>query len=791
MTPGRRPVTGWRGGNAQSPAKLPLMSLNLARASPAAAAGPLPLAAEESRRRLELLLVKLTVAIAPLLLVNWLLVPSRAPLPALASQLIIPVYAALALGAARFRPVLLTRAWFELLLFALQATLIFVQIWAYDRPGSPLWLAFLPGVLAGAARWQLPGVWISLAWFYLDRVITLIGFPRLSPRQLAQELTLELAVMTVVGVLFSFLFGQLELHRRRLRASAASLAAVLENVGEAILTIDDADLVDAANLAAGELFGCEPSGLIGGPIDRLLPTYSATPLQLARHAKSSQRGEAQGLRRDGTSFHAEVVTSLIVGDGGPIRILVLRDITELRAQTAALSHQALHDGLTGLPNRLQFTQALLDRIALSRKNAAPLSVLVMDLDNFKEVNDTRGHPVGDLLLQAVAQRLKGQLREGDLVARLGGDEFAVLPAPGAAPGSATTIAEKILGVLSEPFSVDDAVVETGISIGIASYPEHGEDAESLMRYADAAMYAAKRAGGGWATAAGPHPAERSTTEGAVAPADLRRAVEDGELTLHCEPVMSLQDNALQGVDARVRWHHPELGVLEPDQFMPLAERSGVIRPLIRCAARLAVEQMAAWRKSGSEVHVSLRISERNLRDAHLVSTIAGLLHERGLPAGSLTLLASQDTTLAPGAAAFFAAASRSGLRLAIDDYGSGSVSLLHLRSMPFTEIRLAAALTRGLASGPDGAAIVQAIIALAHALGVTVTAKGVGDEATLVLLQELGCDAVTFRKWSRPLPRDSLGAAINSADLQAVLTGSRQMAPDPALGGPSAGAEPG
>jgi diguanylate cyclase (GGDEF)-like protein/PAS domain S-box-containing protein len=744
-------------------------------------AAPLAPTSHEDRRRLELLLFRLTLAVAPLLLVNWLLVPSRAPLAALLSLLLIPLYGVLVLGAIRLRPSLLLRPRFGLLLFALQAFLILVQIWAYDRPGSPLWLAFLPGVLAAAARWQLPGVGLSLAWFSLDRVVTVLGFSGLSEGQRIQELTLELAVMSVMGVIFGFLFKELEVHRQRLRASTQSLTAVLENVGEAILTVDARGLVGAANLAAGELFGCDPSALIGGGIGDLLPAYTVSLHDLAHHPGRSQRHDAQGVRRDRSGFTAEVVTSLIVGDGGPVRILVLRDITELRAQTAALSHQALHDSLTGLPNRRQLTQALADRVRLARRNAAPLSILIMDLDSFKEVNDSRGHQVGDLLLKSVARRLSRQLRAGDLVARLGGDEFAILPAPTAAPGSAAAIAQKIVSTFREPFSVGEAVIETGVSIGIASFPEHGEDADTLMRHADAAMYAAKRAGGGWATAVPGRQEDRPIIEAAVSPADLRRAVEDGELTLHYAPVMGLDGNALRGVDARVRWHHPDLGILEPGQFIPLAERSGVIRPLIRCTARLAVEQMAAWRGSGSEVSVSIAISERNLRDPDLVSTIAGLLHQHGLPADSLTLLATQDTALAPGAGAFFAAASEAGLRLAINEYGTGSVSLLRLHTMQFTEVRLATPLTSRLGSEAGGRAVVQAIIAMAHALGMTVTAKGVGDEPTLTLLRELGCDAVSFLRWSQPLPADAPAAAIDGAALHAALTGSTSMLSDTAL----------
>ena len=751
-------------------------------------APPQGAAALEDRRALEVLLARLTLALAPLLVANWLLLPSRAPLAALCALVLIPLYGVLALGALRFRPALIFQPWFGLLLFSLQAILIVVEIWAYDRPDSSLWLAFLPCLVVAAARWQLPGVGIALAWFAPDRLLTVLGFPGLSAPQRIQELALELAVMSVTGVIFGFLFRALELHRQRSHASRESLAAVLENVGEAILTLDAEGRVAAANLAAGELFGGDSSALLGSPIGSLLPSYTTALRELAQSGGRPRREEARGVRGDGSGFAAEVVTSLIVGDGGPLRILVLRDISELRARTAALSHQALHDSLTGLPNRLQLTQALADRIRLARRNATPLSILVIDLDGFKEVNDTHGHHVGDLLLQAVARRLTGQLRDGDLVARLGGDEFAVLPAPSAAPGAAGAIAEKIVHALREPFPLEQTLVATGASVGVASFPEHGEDADTLMRHADAAMYAAKRAGGGWATAVPGRQDERLHIEAAVTPSDLRRAIEDDELTLHCVPLLALEGGRLGGMEAQIRWYHRDRGMLGPSQFLPLAERSGLIRPLIRHAVRRAVGQMAQWRASGSEVQLSITISGRSFGDPGLVASTAGLLRQHGLQPGSLTLLVPQDTAILPAAGPFCAAAAEAGLRLAIDDYGAGSVALSRLSRLPFSEVRLAASLTRRLGSTDDGGAVIRGIIAIAHGLGMAVTAKGVGDAATLTLLRELGCDAVSFLPGSpSPLPGGTLAAAIGGGARHATLSGAPSPPPDPALVGAPGG----
>jgi diguanylate cyclase (GGDEF)-like protein/PAS domain S-box-containing protein len=654
----------------------------------------------------------------------------------------------------------------SVVLFTLQAALIFVQIWAYERPDGLLWIAFLPVLLVAAARWEFRGVWLALAFFCVDRIVTLISFGGLATPELGEQLALEFTVTTLFGVMVGFFFHELARHEQRLLASTSKLAAVLDNVGEAVLTVDDTSRVASANRAAGELFGYDPAALRGRTIDQLLTADGMTAIQLVRSGGSSHCADASGYRQDGTTFNAEVVATLVVGDGGSTRVLVLRDVTKLREQTAVLSHQALHDGLTSLPNRTQFTDALLDRLALARKGHTGFSVLFLDMNNFKEVNDTRGHHVGDELLKAAAQRLRDQLRESDLVARVGGDEFALLTPTGSSLGGAQRVAENILQAFEEPFCLGDDLISTGISVGIATFPDHGEDADSLIRQADAAMYAAKHSGRGWTVAA--PKAMRDGCADLVSSADLRRAVEDDELELRCTPVMSLRDHSLRAVDARVRWQHPELGLLEAERFMPLAERSEVIRPLIRSVVRMAVEQQAKWRDSGGEVPIGVLISPRNLRDQSLISTIAARLRAHNLPTGNFTLLAGESAAFAPGASEFFAAAVRAGLRVGMDDYGFTSGALLRLRSSPFTEIRLDAEVTSRLTTSPDDAKIMHGMVELAHAMGMMVTAKGVCDEPTLHMLQELDCDAVTFLQWNDPLPSEGLDS-LDCDAFQAVV----------------------
>jgi PAS domain S-box-containing protein len=410
------------------------------------ASPPLPSlspAAQETAWHFERFLITLTAAAAPLMVACWLFLPSRAPVLALTSQLIVPLYIVLAGIAVLRRSPLLSRGWFQLVLFTLQAALTFLQIWAYERPESPLWIAFLPVLLLAAARWEFRGVWLALAFFCVDRIVTLISFRGLATPELGEQLIVEFAVTALLGVTFGFLFHELARHGQQLRASTASLAAVLDNVGEAVLTVNDTSHVASANRAARELFGYDPAALRGCTIDQLLTSAEITVDQLVRSGGRSHCNDARGYRQDGTTFIAEVVATLVVGDGGSIRVLVLRDVTELREQTAVLSRQALHDGLTGLPNRTQFTDALLDHFAIARKGQAGFSVLLLDMDNFKDVNDTRGHHVGDELLKAAAQRLRHQVRKSDLVARVGGDEFALLTPTGSSLSGAQRVAEKI------------------------------------------------------------------------------------------------------------------------------------------------------------------------------------------------------------------------------------------------------------------------------------------------------------------------------------------------------------
>jgi diguanylate cyclase (GGDEF)-like protein/PAS domain S-box-containing protein len=459
----------------------------------------------------ELFSAVLTAAATPALLLAALVSPLAVPWLALGSLPLLPLYAVGVSACFLVRPVLLTRIPLRASLLALQLLVISAQVWAYDTPRGPAWTGCLVGVLVAVSRWPRPGLLVSAAWFTALCLGYELGASGLRGGVLAQEVTRELLITLLVAAVLAFAFRQLETIRRHLRdantalhASTAYLRAVVEYMSEAILILGDDDVVRSANHAAAELFCAAEAALIGRPVAELLPRYDMSVPTLVRLATEQEPAarDMTAVRPGGQSIPVEVNTSLIVTHDGAVRILALRDTSAIRAQIASLTHRALHDDLTGLPNRVRLWDRLQARVADACSRGLSFSVLMLDLDGFKAVNDELGHRAGDRLLQLAAARLRGALRETDLVARIGGDEFAVLPGSDTGTGAAPQIAEKIAGAFGEPFSLDGRSVALGISVGIAHFPEHGEDAEVLLYRADSAMYAAKRAHAGWSVYAG-------------------------------------------------------------------------------------------------------------------------------------------------------------------------------------------------------------------------------------------------------------------------------------------------
>jgi diguanylate cyclase (GGDEF)-like protein/PAS domain S-box-containing protein len=430
---------------------------------------------------------------------------------------------------------------------------------------------------------------------------------------------------------------------------------------------------------------------------------------------------------------------------------------QTRASEARFHHQALHDPLTDLPNRVLLHDRLGQAIASARREQhhEPVALLVLDLDRFKEVNDTLGHHTGDKLLQEVGRRLRCTLRESDTVARLGGDEFAAV-LPGADAAAAAVAAAKLQAALDVPMILEGRELSLAASIGIAAFPVHGADADSLLRRADIAMYTAKRAHAGVTTYAPDH--DSHSSERLTLVAALRRAIALEELSLHYQPQVDVASGRLAGVEALVRWWHPDRGLILPDQFVPLAEQSGLIRELTRWVLAAALSQSAGWRKLGSGPGLSVNVSSYDLVDERLPEFVAAQLERWRFPAEQLTLEITASALLSDPERAIdvLTRFRKLGVRIALDDFGTGFSSLAYLKVWPLDEVKVDLSLVHGIVVDPGDRAIVRATIELAHSLGLDVVAEGVENAATLRLLEDMGSDRAQGYYLARPMPPSQL-----------------------------------
>jgi diguanylate cyclase (GGDEF)-like protein len=413
-------------------------------------------------------------------------------------------------------------------------------------------------------------------------------------------------------------------------------------------------------------------------------------------------------------------------------------------------HQAMTDALTGLANR----KRLGERTAAA-VHVGPAALVLLDLDRFKEVNDTLGHYVGDQLLTAVAQRLASSMRPGDTVARLGGDEFAVL-LPGAGADVASRAAERARAALAEPFVLGGLLVDVAASAGVAVSPEHGVDVDDLLQHADVAMYLSKESG---EVEVYDSARDRNSTARLALLGELRRALDSDELVLHFQPKADLTTGEVVGVEALVRWNHPERGLVPPDEFIPLAERSGLITPLTAWVLDAGLRQIAAWRARGWELSLAVNITVKDLCGDQLVERVAEGLARYGVPASALQLEVTEGSLFADSARTRHSLERLEalGVSLSLDDFGTGWSSLVQLRQLPVSEIKVDRSFVARMDSDARDLAIVSSVVDLARGLGMRVVAEGVEDVATWHRLSAMGCDRAQGWWLSRALPADELG----------------------------------
>jgi diguanylate cyclase (GGDEF)-like protein len=429
---------------------------------------------------------------------------------------------------------------------------------------------------------------------------------------------------------------------------------------------------------------------------------------------------------------------------------------------------AYEDGLTGLPNRAMFNERLAHAVRAARLEAAPLAVLLLDMDRFKAINDTLGHPVGDQALREVGVRVRAALRESDVVARLGGDEFAVLLPAGSAD-HARAVAEKILKSLEAPLVIDGQTMDIAASVGIARFPEHGDEAAALLRAADVAMYAAKRGKTGWSVYDPAHDVRRQ--EFLTLLGELRRAVEAGELVLHYQPKVSLAENRVTAVEALVRWRHPVRGFIPPADFIPFAEQTGYIGAITRWVLGRAIAQCGRWHRHGLRLRMCVNISARDLRqEGALVQFVTSTLAAAELPAGMLCLEITESALMEdPRSAQSTLGKLRSlGIATSIDDYGTGYSSLAYIKQLAVNELKIDRGFVSGMEADARNAAIVRSTIELGHNLGLAVVAEGVETDHELAELKRFGCDIAQGYHFARPMEAEQLEAWLRRAPLEIV-----------------------
>jgi diguanylate cyclase (GGDEF)-like protein len=440
-------------------------------------------------------------------------------------------------------------------------------------------------------------------------------------------------------------------------------------------------------------------------------------------------------------------------------------LTEVRS-LAESRRLSLTDDLTGMPNRRHFYRQL-DRAATdAAREGSCVAVAILDLDHFKELNDTLGHHAGDLVLKRIGERLEGILREGDFVGRLGGDEFAVLLQRCAGP-QAEGAARRLRAAIAEPFTIESLTVSVGASIGIALAPLHATDADGLLQRADIAMYEAKERRLGHQV----YDPERDAHSRArlAMTTELRRAIDERELVLHYQPKADLATGEIPGVEALVRWQHPQQGLLMPADFLGIAEQAGLMRRLTLHVLDLALAQCHRWREAGVHLSVAVNVNTANLLDLNFPNEVSRKLHEYDLAPEHLILEITEDTVMADPLRVMdiLAAVTERGVSLSLDDFGTGTSSLGHLRRLPVREVKIDRSFVAEMASDHEDAAIVRTVVELGRSLGLRVVAEGIENRESLDRLAALGCDQIQGYFLARPMPANEVAPWLRGRRAQA------------------------
>ncbi|MCW5695146.1 MAG: EAL domain-containing protein [Bauldia sp.] len=501
----------------------------------------------------------------------------------------------------------------------------------------------------------------------------------------------------------------------------------------------DDQVILAANDAAVAHYGFARAALLGANLAMVQPADANQRDEVAEDPEDQAGRTWRHRKADGRMIDVAVYTSRLSHDGVPAVLMAAIDITERKRAEARIAFMAHHDALTALPNRVTLRERMEQLLAQSAGQTGPgLATLCIDLDDFKSINDTLGHPFGDRLLQKVADRLRHVLRQGDLVARLGGDEFAVLQTAIAAPNEVSHLAERLIEAISAPYELDGHHVTIGASIGIALAPGDGDDPDQLLKNADLALYRAKADGRGTFRFFEPEMDARIQARRALE-LDLRSALQSGALDVHYQPLVSLDTGAVTGCEALVRWRHPQRGDVPPSEFIAVAEETGLIGQLGAFVLGRACADAAEW---PPEVKVAVNLSPLQFRSGALLGVVQKALERSRLPARRLELEITETLLLDRSGIvlATLHALRALGVHISMDDFGTGYSSLSYLRSFPFDKIKIDRSFVHELSDSRDQQAIVRAIVSLGASLGMTITAEGVERERDLDRLRAEGCN---------------------------------------------------
>ena len=558
-----------------------------------------------------------------------------------------------------------------------------------------------------------------------------------------------------------------EIHRNEEQLKLA--AKVFEQSAEGIIITDASNVILMVNQAfssitgysAAEVLGQNPGMMFSGCHDRSF--YQ--DMWESIHSAGYWHGEIWNRRKDGDIFPEMVSISQVVDTDNQVShyVGIFSDISERKASEAHIHRLAHFDALTGLPNRILLADRVGQALSRMERNSEPLALVFLDLDRFKNVNDSLGHRIGDELLIQVAERLKALLREEDTVSRLGGDEF-ILVLPEASAEGAAHVAEKILAVLSTPYRIEQHELTITPSLGIAMYPGDGSSYETLSMCADAAMYRAKQAGRNTFCFFTREMQERSERTLQLENA-LRRVLANHELQLHFQPQMSLETNRIIGAEALLRWKHPEFGMVAPGDFIPIAEDCGLILPIGEWVLRTAVRQMSEWMKSGlTSMAVAVNLSAIQFRRADLPELVSSVLDEFGLPPECLELELTEGVAMENPLAAIemMNLLHARGIRMSIDDFGTGYSSLSYLKRFKVYKLKIDQSFVRDISCDPEDEAIVDAIIGMSKSLGLQTIAEGVETAEQLAFLRSKGCNEVQGYFFAKPMPAEEFEAFVRA-----------------------------